>query len=111
MIPGFPLDGGRLLRALLWKLMNHYGRATQWAAIIGLIFAITLILAGSLAFFASQFFIGFWLMVIGLYLSYLSKDGIQKKGNYKEQQIHTPKVKSFSGFSKQPVAVIEEQQK
>jgi Zn-dependent protease len=62
MIPGFPLDGGRLLRALLWKLMNHYGRATQWAAIIGLIFAISLILAGSLAFFASQFFItsGSW---------------------------------------------------
>lgn len=111
LIPGFPLDGGRLLRALLWKLVNHYGRATRWAAIIGLMIGFTQVLAGLLAIVISQFVIGFWLMVVGLYLCYLARAGIHKGHREKERQRFTPNLKDYSSLAKQPVMLIEDPKK
>jgi Zn-dependent protease len=108
LIPGFPLDGGRLLRALLWKLVRHHARATRWAIIIGLIFAISLVLIGAGAFLLGQFFTGFWLMVIGLYLGFSSKDGLQKVRSYREKQTFKPRVEGYTTLQSQPVAVIED---
>jgi len=46
LIPGFPLDGGRVLRALIWKRTGNYKRATRIASITGRGFAYLLIVGG-----------------------------------------------------------------
>ena len=69
VIPGYPLDGGRLLRALLWALSGQPHRATRWAARVGQAFAVLLIGAG-LATFLGRVggFGGLWEVLIGFFL-------------------------------------------
>jgi Zn-dependent protease len=68
LIPGFPLDGGRLLRAALWKSCGDFDRATHWAMVAGLGVA-GLFVTGGLAFvILDNLFNGLWLAFIGWYL-------------------------------------------
>jgi Zn-dependent protease/CBS domain-containing protein len=69
MVPGFPLDGGRVLRAILWWRMKNVVRATQWAARAGQWFAFTLMALGVLSFFAGDLIGGLWLLLIGWFLN------------------------------------------
>src|SRR5207245_2337182 len=48
LVPGFPLDGGRLLRAMLWSWSGHFGWATRWATRAGSTFALVLVALGVL---------------------------------------------------------------
>ncbi|HEX8731207.1 MAG TPA: site-2 protease family protein [Ktedonobacterales bacterium] len=68
MIPGFPLDGGRVLRSLIWKTTGSLRRATLWAARIGQGVAILLILVGVWLFFAVDLIDGLWFGFIGWFL-------------------------------------------
>jgi Zn-dependent protease/CBS domain-containing protein len=68
LIPGFPLDGGRLVRAALWRWTGSLGRATTVASQIGGAFAIGLMVLGGLQILAGSFVGGFWLVLIGLFL-------------------------------------------
>jgi len=69
MIPGFPLDGGRILRAILWDRWNDMARATKVVSQIGNGFALFLIIFGVLQFLITQSLIsGLWLIFIGLFL-------------------------------------------
>lgn len=69
MIPGFPLDGGRILRALLWDRWNDMARATKVVSRIGNGFALFLIVLGVLQFLLTQSLIsGLWFIFIGLFL-------------------------------------------
>ena len=69
LIPGFPLDGGRILRAILWDRWNDAARATRVVSQIGSAFALFLIILGALQAFVGQNLIsGIWLMFIGLFM-------------------------------------------
>ena len=68
MIPGFPLDGGRILRAILWWRSGNQVRATRVAAVLGQIVAVGFIMIGFLSFAFAGNFGGIWLAFIGLFL-------------------------------------------
>src|SRR5690606_33063446 len=68
MIPGFPLDGGRVLRAGLWRLTGDRRKASLWASYAGRAFAVLLITYGLFAVFAGGFLGGLWWVLIGWFL-------------------------------------------
>jgi Zn-dependent protease/CBS domain-containing protein len=79
LVPGFPLDGGRLLRAVLWKVLDDFVRATYVASICGRVVAGGLIFAGGLNLLVGGGLIGsFWLVVIGLFLWHAAKASYQQ---------------------------------
>ncbi|HKQ68322.1 MAG TPA: site-2 protease family protein, partial [Polyangiaceae bacterium] len=75
LIPAFPLDGGRVLRALLWALSGDLRRATRWSASIGQAIAwlfiamgIAMTFGAYLPYFGTGFASGLWLAFIGWFL-------------------------------------------
>ncbi len=68
LIPGFPLDGGRVLRAILWKASGNLQRATQWASRVGQVVAYLFILFGIWQFFSGNIVSGLWIGFIGWFL-------------------------------------------
>ncbi|HXF99712.1 MAG TPA: site-2 protease family protein [Bacteroidota bacterium] len=68
LIPGFPLDGGRVLRAIAWKLTDSYERATTIAAGSGQFFAYAFIAYGIFQALTGNFFSGLWVGFIGWFL-------------------------------------------
>ncbi len=76
LVPGFPLDGGRVLRALMWGLTGDLQLATRWASIAGQAFAwllmstgVLLILGLRLPLLGAGLLNGVWLAFIGWYLN------------------------------------------
>jgi Zn-dependent protease/predicted transcriptional regulator len=68
LLPGFPLDGGRVLRSILWKLTGSLTRATRIAANAGQVISYLMILAGIWLFFHGDVLDGLWLGFIALFL-------------------------------------------
>jgi Zn-dependent protease/CBS domain-containing protein len=68
LIPGFPLDGGRVLRSYLWYRSGNLGQATKSAARVGEVFAMMLMGMGAFSLVMSHFVPGIWLILIGLFL-------------------------------------------
>jgi Zn-dependent protease len=68
LIPGFPLDGGRVLRAVIWKLGGDFARATRLASTGGQIVAFGFIAFGVWTIFTGNLYNGLWLAFIGWFL-------------------------------------------
>ncbi len=68
MVPGYPLDGGRVLRAIIWFFNHNRARATRLAARVGQVVAFLFILWGLFRFFVGENFGGLWLAFIGWFL-------------------------------------------
>ena len=68
MIPGYPLDGGRVLRAIVWWATGNMERSTFAAARVGQVVAFLFILYGLLRFFVGANLGGLWLAFIGWFL-------------------------------------------
>jgi Zn-dependent protease/predicted transcriptional regulator len=68
LIPGFPLDGGRVLRSYLWYRSGNLRQATQSAARVGEVFAVMLMGIGVLSVVMTHIVPGIWLILIGLFL-------------------------------------------
>jgi CBS domain-containing protein len=65
LIPAYPLDGGRLLRAAAWKLSGDRERGTRFAARVGQGFSYLMIAAGLALAFTGSLIDGIWLMALG----------------------------------------------
>ena len=74
MIPGFPLDGGRVLRALVWWITGDAKRATTIAARVGELVAFGFIVLGVFRFFGGAGFGGLWIAFIGWFLLSASRE-------------------------------------
>jgi Zn-dependent protease/CBS domain-containing protein len=68
MIPGFPLDGGRVLRAIIWWATGNGNRSTRIAARVGQGVAFFFIILGLVQFFRGEGFGGLWIAFIGWFL-------------------------------------------
>ncbi|AKG53721.1 peptidase M50 [Dehalogenimonas sp. WBC-2] len=79
MLPGFPLDGGRIFRGLWWHFRHDYEKATRVAIFIGRIFGFIIVGAGAyFIIYYSDWLAGIWLAVIGLYLEYSARTSLKQ---------------------------------
>ena len=69
ILPGFPLDGGRVLRSIIWAATGNLVRATNIAATIGRLFGWGLIAYGVFSVFSNNIVGGIWIGIIGWFLS------------------------------------------
>jgi Zn-dependent protease/CBS domain-containing protein len=71
LLPGYPLDGGRVLRAILWRRRGNITEATRTAGLCGIIIAVTLIITGIYMAVSPKWqgtLSGLWSVLVGLFL-------------------------------------------
>ena len=79
LIPGFPLDGGRVLRAVAWRITGNYHRATIAAGVTGRFFGFLLIFLGVWQALTSDLVGGIWIAFIGWYLESAAGSQLQQE--------------------------------
>ena len=77
LIPGFPLDGGRLLRAYLWNRTDNLKEATRIASRVGKWFALLLIFTGFANIITGRLLNGIWFVFIGMFLQQAAAESYQ----------------------------------
>lgn len=102
LIPGFPLDGGRVLRAALWRIMGDFSRATRWASNSGVIIALLFVVLGIGLMVLGSFISGLWMAFIGWYLGSAAREGYRQL----EENELLPDEAPISPSRLQPVARI-----
>lgn len=78
LIPAFPLDGGRVLRSILWGLKKNLRWATRVSSLIGSAFGILLIILGIMNILKGNFVGGMWWFLIGMFLRSAAKMSYQQ---------------------------------
>jgi len=78
LIPGFPLDGGRVFRAFWWWKTGSMLEATRVASDVGKGFAVVLMILGGLQIFSGALIGGLWLIFIGMFLRGMAEAGYQE---------------------------------
>ncbi len=78
LIPGYPLDGGRVFRAIMWRITGNMRRATLIAANVGRFFAFVFIFAGVWQIFQGNFGGGLWIAFIGWFLDNAASAQVQQ---------------------------------
>jgi Zn-dependent protease len=78
LIPGFPLDGGRVFRSIVWARTGNMNRATRWAANTGRAVAVLMIVAGGIMFLMGNWSSGIWLAFIGWFLDNAASQSAQQ---------------------------------
>lgn len=68
LVPGFPMDGGRLLRAVLWAATKDFVKGTRAASICGRVSGLALVAGGVWLAISSDLIIGAWLAITGLFM-------------------------------------------
>jgi Zn-dependent protease len=103
LIPAFPLDGGRIARAIAWWRTGNRSKATRFAATLGRGFAYILIAGGIFLFFNGAVISGVWLAVVGFILNGAARGAVS-------QLAVTDRIEGISVsdvMDRQPVAIPE----
>ena len=105
LIPGFPLDGGRIARAIAWWRTGDRTKATRFAARLGRGFSFLMIVAGLLiAFVLGDLFGGIWLVVIGFFLGSAARQSEYQN----EVQSRIEGIRVSDVMDAEPVAISTE---
>jgi len=103
LIPGFPLDGGRILRAIIWERTGNLGRATLITSWIGKGFAMFLIVMGLWEILQGLFISGLWKIFIGIFIQQAADEG------YRQTLLHrTLSSVKVRDVMVSPVIVVDE---
>src|SRR3972149_8364280 len=78
ILPGYPLDGGRILRSIIWKTTGNLQRATFIASTVGRVIGFMIIATGILFIFTGNFLNGIWLAFIGWFLQSSAQMGYRQ---------------------------------
>jgi CBS domain-containing protein len=78
MASAFPLDGGRVLRSILWAIKKNVRWATRIASVIGTAFAFLLMAWGIFSFIFNNFISGVWYFLIGMFIRNASQMSYQQ---------------------------------
>jgi Zn-dependent protease len=76
LIPGFPLDGGRIARAVAWRVTGDRTRATRFAGTLGRAFSFLLIGIGIFAFLQGAIVTGIWMGIVGVFLGQAARSAV-----------------------------------
>ncbi|MBA2255927.1 MAG: site-2 protease family protein [Thermoleophilaceae bacterium] len=76
LLPGFPLDGGRIARSIAWKVTGDRGKATRFAATLGRGFSYLMMVGGAILLLNGVFITGVWLVLIGLMLGQAARTAV-----------------------------------
>jgi Zn-dependent protease/CBS domain-containing protein len=79
LIPGFPLDGGRVFRTIVWRVTGKFRQATNIAALTGRLFGFLLIFFGVWQALRGSFIGGLWIAFIGWYLESAAAAQLQQE--------------------------------
>ncbi len=72
LIPGFPMDGGRVFRAVIWGSSGNKLKATRWATNVGKLFGWSLMILGVMGILGGEL-AGLWWILIGWFISHLAQ--------------------------------------
>ena len=90
LFPGYPLDGGRVWRAYLWKRGTDLNEATILTGKAGQIIAVALIVFGVIITLTrAHFFSGFWMILVGLFLYDAAKNIIRETKNLERRTVES----------------------
>lgn len=78
LIPAFPMDGGRILRAALWKLKKDYRWATRVSTNFGQAFGLVIVGLGLLNMLTGNLVGGVWYVLIGMFIRFAAKTSYQR---------------------------------
>jgi Zn-dependent protease/CBS domain-containing protein len=78
LIPAFPMDGGRMLRAVLWKVKGDLRWATHWASRMGSLFGLLLMGLGVVSIATGGFVGGIWWFLIGMFIRAAAQSSYQQ---------------------------------
>jgi CBS domain-containing protein len=102
MLPAFPLDGGRILRSVLFKTTGDFFKATKITTTAGIVFSYLLMGFGVMALFSGNAIGGIWILIIGWFLN----NGVKSYKYYFELQHLLENVKA-KDVMKTPIVTIK----
>lgn len=103
LLPGFPLDGGRIFRAIVWGITKNFSKATRFAATSGKIVAYAMILYGGWTAFHGSFRNGLWVAFIGWFILNAAQESVaqievrETLSGVRAQDVMSQDVPTFPG--------------
>src|ERR1700681_1545690 len=91
VLPAYPMDGGRVLRALLWRRWHDRDAATNTAARVGIVFALVLVAAGVALVASSHDLVYGWYVILG---AFLLRQGVSQE---RATRTHAPTYDAEAG--------------